>query len=383
MWGNCGWLRKAAAAVALLSCLVMPADATLSPAVNWDMVAYIGIIKSWSLPDPVQYQAATYADLRARFPGYYKPLVAASDYTRQVESDPAVFAAQLPFYRVRPLYLLIVRAVAALTSTVAGALGVVSVLAALAINLLVAGVSLSRLGAWCGSGVTVTLALSPLMINMSQLKTPDSLFALFVACGILLLADRKDWAGAAVLVVATAVRSEAMLLNLCLAMCLGAEAVLRTGNARRWVPVALGAGSLALGLTIAHWAGAYSYTVLYHFTFSGFVADPASLADVPLSLPVMAWNVAKGAWASLADGSLWALLLETVLLGAVLSQFRGRARDRLTALAIGLWLYTAARFLVFPASYIRFNAPALIGLVILLACAGGLAQPALRRLPSA
>jgi hypothetical protein len=174
-----------------------------------------------------------------------------------------------------------------------------------------------------------------------------------------------------------------MLLNLCLAMCLGAEAVLRTGNARRWVPVALGAGSLALGLTIAHWAGAYSYTVLYHFTFSGFVADPASLADVPLSLPVMAWNVAKGAWASLADGSLWALLLETVLLGAVLSQFRGRARDRLTALAIGLWLYTAARFLVFPASYIRFNAPALIGLVILLACAGGLAQPALRRLPSA
>jgi len=66
-----------------------------------------------------------------------------------------------------------------------------------------------------------------------------------------------------------------------------------------------------------------------------------------------------------------------VLLTAVLSRFRGIRQDRLAALMVGLLLYTVARFVVFPASYIRFNAPVLVGLVILLVCAGGLAQASL------
>ncbi len=369
-FGRNRWLIALATTFALLCSLVAPCIGVFSPSLNWDSLAYVGIIKSWSLPDPADFQAAAYKDVRtfaeAVRPGAYGKLIADSDYRRIVAADPVAFSDQLPFYRIRPLYVWVVGAVSAFTPTIASAGAAVSVLSALAINLLIVGIAFRRLGVWAGAGTVAVVGLSPLLTDLAQKSTPDGLFVLLVAVGVALLGKRRDMAGVLVLVASTAVRSEAMLLNALLALALLAERFAGSRKSSSLPSAILFFGSIAVGQTIARLAGAYGFRVLYSATFIGFAPHPAELAatSIPLSVILGAWK--SGIVEGLANAGLWAVLAEAVLMAFALSRYHDRLPERPTFLAIGMYAYTLARLVLYPAHDLRLNAPVFVGMAILL-----------------
>lgn len=117
-----GRIAGALSAVVLLFALV----ATVPPAHNWDLIAYVALANSWVNEDlsPAQMHGRTWSQLRTSVPAVqYRRLrgdggvgVAGSgaatwaftddviSYRSAVASDPNALAAQLPFYAVKPLY---------------------------------------------------------------------------------------------------------------------------------------------------------------------------------------------------------------------------------------------------------------------------------------
>jgi hypothetical protein len=81
---------------------------------NWDVVGYIAAAKSYEQSDNAALQAFTYAELRAVLPAeLYEDIARERNlgtgpgalYRRTVNTNPAAFGEQLPYYQIRPLYV--------------------------------------------------------------------------------------------------------------------------------------------------------------------------------------------------------------------------------------------------------------------------------------
>ena len=95
------------------------------------MLPYVAIVHSWTDTASEEVHSAAYTDL-ARFAARHHLEAVMSGlekgpYRATMATDAAAFHEQLPFYKTRPLYLLIVAAFAKLTATVSEATLVVSV----------------------------------------------------------------------------------------------------------------------------------------------------------------------------------------------------------------------------------------------------------------
>jgi hypothetical protein len=365
-----GWLLLAAAAGA--AC-VGPVTALVWPQINWDMLAYIGIVKSWSLSDPAAIQHAAYADaLRFAHAMHDDPagaaLVGGNDYRRLMARDPASFLEAFGFYRIRPLYEVLLAVVARATPTVAQATVVISACAALIANLAVLAFARRRAGAVAGALLGMGFALSPVIVTVAGYSTADALGTCVVLLGVMALVSGRAVLGAAILAGSVGVRSDFMLMN---AAMLG---VLAVAWWRGWwrVPVAalaLLAASIVAARAIEAWGGSFGYHVLYYNTFVQTLLHPAHPGPMPV--PAHRWVTAilEGVHAGLANGAFSLPLLVALLVVAVLGA--ADLRDRAVLVFLALALALGGRILLFPSADVRLSAPIFGGVFVVLCAAIG------------
>ena len=374
-----------AAAAAVACAIVVALAGWMSPKLNWDALAYSSLVQSWrGAADP---HAAAYSDALAfaQSHGLVATLTESTlrdGFQATMARDASAFAEQLPFYAVRPLYILTLLGFTVLGGSASGGGVLLSVLSALACALIVLAYAVRKLGAIGGSLVGALFALAPATFTVARFSTPDAMLMLMVCVAFLLIAERRQLAGALLLLAAALVRSDIALLNVLLALAL--LAVPGIGAWRVRLPAA---AVLMISLPMIKWieahVGNYGYMALWHYTFEGFVPHPAALANLPILPSAFLTAIATGVKENLANGGLWTVLL---LLGAVAwLLWRGGMlwRDQRTALFLSVLFYLPVRLILFPSHDLRLMAPLIASLTIIFVAAAYIVPKAEGRLDPA
>ncbi len=353
-------------------CLFAPISGLIWPQYNWDMLAYIGIVTSWHSADPAAIQQAAYADARhfADAWALQKPFAQlvdpASPYRHAMATDPQAFLAQFPFYRLRPLYLLLLDLIAHVTGSIAAATLVVSTTATLALNALVAVFAIRRTGLVTATLLVLAFCLSAPVMMIAHFETADALTTLLVAAACITFLRGRDILAAAILCLCVTVRSDMMVMNAVLACCLIGARLARHWPRPVWQPAALLLASVGIARVIEAAAGSYGYRTLFHVTFmEGFTPNPAAFAHAAIPLRRVVTALAEGISDGIANGGFSAVLLCCLAITALAVLRPASTRDRLLAAALAVTFMV--RLAVFPSPDVRLVAAIFAGLFVVVA----------------
>jgi hypothetical protein len=337
------------------------AGGLVHPAFNYDLLPYAALSKEMR---GAGGKLETYRELRAqlgrpRFEKFFLQM----PYRERMLADDAFFDANLPFYRVKPLYVFLCSLVARLIGSDVVATSVVSSIATAAAVLL-SCVIVRRMGAPTGSW-QLALPLSWAVaggLTLARLSTPDALaaFLTLLLVWIALAESWTAWRAASLILVAglaVAARIETVLFVVALCTC---EAIFRPHHRR--VALITGAAALASYLTINRLMGSYGYVALLNFTFVDHdrLLVPDLVPHVLGYLRAVVFGIVE--LFSGGDGPGGLLLLAVGLSAAVaVREWRLRAvaegghfRASILALSAALVLYLVARFVLFPEPAERF-----------------------------
>ena len=91
-----------------LLCLIVP---LLNPVDNWDMLGYAASIKSLYGLDVAAIHTSVFAEYKSSATAlHFEQLTADSSYRRTMHTDAEAFYQQIPFYKIRVLYVLLLTA---------------------------------------------------------------------------------------------------------------------------------------------------------------------------------------------------------------------------------------------------------------------------------
>lgn len=365
-------MRRLVPVLALLALLAVNLR-WAEPYYNWDMLGYIGVAERLGGATPTEAHRRAY-DLAYRIvpPEQYAWLVEGGAYQAAVAADPTAFEQQLPFYRVKPAYPLLILALDRLgVDPVRGSVWI-SRVAYLGIGIVAfmwLASFLSPLGALATAWGMMSVQVA---LEAAQLSTPDALSTLVVLTALWLVFERQRFGrGLLLLLLSLPIRPDNLLWLLAVA---GWRA-LRVPHDR----IAAGAGTLAGVATYAAltaWSGNLGWRVLFHHSFVELLPYPERFVP-SLGLGGYAWIYLRETHPANLPffAALFALLGAWLLVSRV---SRYGWRDVGTALLACTGLYSLAHWAVFP------NEDRLVltaYLVVLILLVRTLAGSATRRMP--
>ena len=333
----------------------------LKPATNWDMVAYVATALENRIDDPGELHRRTWAEIEpgARESQLYH-LKFSNPYNLHQWENPADFRSQLSMYRVKVLYVEMLRWLEPVAGLATASI-LLSVLPSIAFGALCLW-WLVREGAEQGLVLLVPLLAVADYVSMTTMVTPDMLLAVMSLGAVLLLMRGRDGLAAALLFVSVFVRPD----NIILIFALLIAAVL---FGWRLVPMLVTfAASFAACLLISRfadhpgwWAHFYFSCVQIQNAMSGFHPD--------FSLVDLAKGYARGVVVALTAND-WPGLLLVLLVGWAMLARAGRiAAGRTNALVFALAIGTLGKFASFPLPDDRFYFTFIAAMGVLLVAA--------------
>lgn len=236
------------------------------PAYNWDMIGYLAAALHADGYRGADLNKATYDSLRSEVSASTFDQLIQGDYRQTVFRDPVSLAQQLPFYRIRVLYIGSVRAVHRTGFSYPRATYMVSaVFAALSVVLL--GLLANQIGA--------PVIAVPLVVTFSgfadaaSLSTPDAMACFFSLLAIYLVIKESALA-LAVAALLPLVRTDFLLLSLLIS-----GHVFFVGRRKYAIGSVLAACVFYAWVTKAK--GAYGWLALFNTSLIHKTAYPASL----------------------------------------------------------------------------------------------------------
>lgn len=251
--------------VAIMALIVL-AFGVKKPSYNWDMIGYVAAALSAEGYQGASLNKATYDSVRSEVGPHTFDQLTQDDYRETVFRDPASLAQQLPFYRIRPLYVGLIRVVHAMGLEYPKSTYVVSaIFAALSVVLL----------AFVAREIGAPVIAVPLVvlfsgfIDIARLSTPDAMACFFALLTIyaLIRGSTLVFFLAAVLPL---VRTDFLLLSL---LVLGHSFIF---GQRKYAITSMTAACVLYGL-VARMNGAYGWLTLFNTSLIHKTAYPAAL----------------------------------------------------------------------------------------------------------
>ena len=365
-------MRRLVPALALLALLAVNLR-WAEPYYNWDMLGYIGVAERLGGATPVEAHRRAY-DLAYRFvpPEQYAWLVEGGAYQQVVAADPTAFEQQLPFYRVKPAYPLLILALDRLgVDPVRGSVWI-SRIAYLGIGVIAFIWLASFLSPFAALATAWGVMSVQVALEAAQLSTPDALSTLVVLTALWLAFECQHFGrGLLLLLLSLLIRPDNLLWLLAVA----AWRALRVRRDR----IAAGAGALAgvaVYAALSVWSGNLGWRVLFHHSLVELLPYPEQFVP-SLDLGGYAWIYLR----ETHPANLPFFTALFVLLGAWLLVSRVRRfgwRDAGTALLACTGAYAVAHWFVFPNEDRLLLAAYLVVLILLVRT---LAGSATRRMP--
>lgn len=165
-----------------------------NPAYNWDILPYMGVLLSYDKADAATVHHKVYAIAKEQVPPmlYNRMVDPSSVYRSSVANSPEVFHTQLPFYIVKPLYtgaayLFYKAGISLPLSTVWP-----SVVAYFVTSLLLFAWLNKYWTGWYACAGGLLIMLSPPLLTVAGLSTPDALSGLLLFTAVYFLTEKKS-----------------------------------------------------------------------------------------------------------------------------------------------------------------------------------------------
>lgn len=259
--GTPAWILTAVVALCVLAVgLNKPYD-------NWDMIGYVAAALSADGYHGADLNKATYDSVKSEVSdATFDRLVQQGDYRQTVYRDPVSLQQQLPFYRIRVLYVGLIRAVHATGVNYAKSTYIVSAAFA-ALSVLVLALASRETGTPIAA-LPLVVAFSGLL-DVTRLSTPDAMACFFALLSVYVLLRKS----ALVFVVAAClplVRTEFLLLS----MLIFTHALI---YGRRTYALVAATIACALYGLVTKTSGDYGWLVLFNTSLIHKTAYPAQL----------------------------------------------------------------------------------------------------------
>lgn len=225
---------------------------------NWDMIAYVASINHFKGFRGDSLSKATYGDVRNSVSASQFQFLTHGYYRSTVYESPKALSEQLPFYEIKPLYLMVCWFVSCFTNSISNATVLVSAFFG-GIFILISSFFLKK-----RSG-SISVILPPLLLSigvlqMSQLSTPDIFAATMGLIGVS-AAENRPKLSLVLLAILPAIRPDYIILDFLI------SAIIYFFESIRIFTILSFFCSLALYLAIKKYFHGYSYPLLFNFSF--------------------------------------------------------------------------------------------------------------------
>ena len=357
----------------ILSCWLL-AFGILRPALNFDLIPYAALAKELR---GAGGKHEVYRELVAKVGLTGLQRTFESPYNRLMYTDDAFFEKNLPFYKIKPLYILLCAAFGLWIGNDVTATYVVSAIAAALAVLLSYAIGTRTLGLSGAWRLAVPLGWGVFAgLHLAELSTPDALATLLTLAFTYVWAS-EGWSVGRVVLLAllaccsVAARTDALLFIALLLICRAAFSPLN-----RPAALLVLVAAIATYVVIQKVSGNYGYFALLNLAMVNGTKLTARIPDTAFHASGYLRSVARGIAQMFGDGtgfgSLYLLAATLAFLSALrewrlrdLWEDRGSGR-RVFVLSSALILFLVAHFVLYPApSDPRFvmNAYVLSGLV--------------------
>ena len=365
-----GWVQSLFILYFGIFSLAMLAYALYNPSYNWDMVAYVGSVKSFETSDKIAIHNYAYTELEQYVDSdTFNELTNNSTYRQILYSDPESFQQVLPWYQIRPIYtgLMYIMSRAGINIYLASHLiSAVAIVAGIWIFYLtfrhyIAGTF------WFSVPFFIVLNGT---VEDARLSTPDGLAFLWISLLTYLFVRRSNllyW----LLPIAIIIRTGLIFL-----VALFLIYLVCYDKTHRVKSLIVLVTSLITYLVINKLAGNYGWATVFYLVFiSDFTLNYPADAKIQISILQYVQALFIGVLDILESDAFDAFVGVFLLHTGMLLRIRGLrgslgsfTTQRINALAAISVSYVAIHFLIFPAGYSRFFAAQyLTGLLVFLA----------------
>ena len=346
------------------------------PMGNWDMLGYAGVAFSADSSEYDSIHHRTYSTAKVALRELFDSPASPPDYgyADDMRNNAAHFTEQLPFYSNRLGYILLLRFLRKFGLDFFTGMRLVSA----ASFFLLGPVTLlwmTRLKVPVGfaAPVSTLMLLSPHMLGLCRLGTPDAISTLCVTTGLYLVSETNvQGLGIGLSLGSLLLRTDSIVLFLFI---LGYLACTRTPAGKLPARVAVGTGAAAVGLVLAinRLSGTYGLATLFHHTFVTLMKTPGE-TKVAMT-PALYLSGIRRLFGELLGRQFFLL---SMLIGclALASSFTPRNKN----MCLALFGAVLARLIVFPCPEDRFFATAGIVFVV-VASANVTTSPAFTNSP--
>lgn len=322
------------------------------PVRNWDMMGYIGCIIASDTADPTEIHDRMLAEIK---PVVWPALYDEYSQKNPLSADAGNFYRQLPFYRIKPLYVAAVKLTNSLGAGLAASTWYVSTFSYIVMAAALAWwrPEQANRGAWllCLSALTV-LGYLPLG-TFAGYSTPDPMSLMFFVLAFVLWTRRKSLAGYTICnLLCVLTRPDALIQ----VVIITAYFVLFSAKDLRMKPAsaAIAAGvSLAGYLSVQLAMDGPGWVPIF---YRGFINDNFDFTTQEAHLTVAQYFAAifAGIWRELVNPRFIFFVL--LSLGALVEAYRRRATVRLewVWLILAAWACFSARMALFPSTDERY-----------------------------
>jgi hypothetical protein len=340
-------MRTLSTIIYAVAVLAVVAFAYRDPEYNWDMLPYMALALSHSVPNADSVHARTYGTARVLLPAAkYNQLIDSSNiYRLRTHREPATFTAQLGYYAIKPLYIISIHAFHTLGVPLPKATVMPSLLGFLLIAVLLFIWTRRVIPHTYAILISLALLFAPFMLQSVRAATPDLLAGAFLLWSTYLLIEKRSHPiGLLLLAASVFVRVDAVLFALCILLYLFYFRLLPNG----WIVAAAVAVVAAAGIVLIP-SGVFGEIL---------VVRPASerLGDsVSGSVASHYLSALRGGLASLLYSNLFPAL--GVACAAILMRVRlgwGVRKDGPTVMIVLMLVHIALRLILHPIVEDRF-----------------------------
>lgn len=307
---------RAAIFLLALHLLALSWFALSNPIYTWDVVPYVATTFTAESGSPAAMHEATYELLRQSLDAAQFNSLIGGEYAAAMYASPENFAGQLSMYEIKPLYVLILRGLAAVGVNPVDGIIWLSLVPGLLICVILFLWLRNLTGPMQAALAVILFSVGARLFDLSRVPVPDSFSALAVIGGLWCLLARR-WTAAAVICLGLSIwirtNNIIFVAPLLLLLCWNH---LRRGEPPRSGEFYWYGGGLAFSVLSYFWISAvfdYDWWRLFYHTLIESQIDIEAFAE-PFS-PALYLDVLRGAAIQLfASGAMIATVLPLFLL---------------------------------------------------------------------
>ncbi|HLK28512.1 MAG TPA: hypothetical protein VKT28_08025 [Puia sp.] len=319
------------------------------PAYNWDMLGYMALTLKIENPDINSVHNNTYSIAEREVPNwtYYHTLADSSNaFRKRMKENPASFNNQLAFYIIKPLYISFVYLFYKSGFSLSSSTVIPSVISFILISILLFYWLRKYLNIFFASVLALLVMLSPPLLTVAKLSTPDALSGLILFSSFYFIIEKPKFIFAILL----------MIISICTRLdnvitCILILSLV-TFAARSPIKMFSGKYAFALALLlfcyyfVSHSTKKYGWNISFYSTFAYYLTSSSYQAVDTITLKDYSFLMYTHLLNGLYYSNITFLFLILSLLFLYPIKLNDFSFDQLFALT--LFLIFIIRFILFP-----------------------------------